>query len=126
MPRRRRSFHVDARESPADPWLKCSPGPVAVYYGWMPFLEFRYRKPACFWFAFTACSMMFAADKDFNGRWDIQVMNEPRARVWWLSVEGAGTHGIHGSFVGAPGGDVDAIPKIWIENGQLMWQFNKR
>jgi Domain of Unknown Function (DUF1080) len=92
----------------------------------MPFLEFRYRKPACFWFAFTACSMMFAADKDFNGRWDIQVMNEPRARVWWLSVEGAGTHGIHGSFVGAPGGDVDAIPKIWIENGQLMWQFNKR
>jgi hypothetical protein len=68
---------------------------------------------------------MQASDADFNGRWNLKVANEPRTRVWWLEVEGAGTRAIKGSFVGAPGGDVNVIPKIWIEKGELMWQFDK-
>ena len=68
---------------------------------------------------------MHAADTDFNGRWNLKVINEPRTRVWWLEVEGAGTSGIRGSFVGAPGGDVNSIPRIWIEKGDLLWQFEK-
>lgn len=66
-----------------------------------------------------------AAVTDFNGRWNLKVPNEPRTRVWWLEVEGAGTSAIRGSFVGAPGGDVNTIPRIWIEKGELLWQFEK-
>ena len=66
-----------------------------------------------------------AADTDFNGRWNLKVANEPSTRVWWLEVVDAGKPSIHGTFVGAPGGDVDKIPKIRIEKGQLVWQFDK-
>ena len=68
---------------------------------------------------------MNAADTDYNGRWNLKVANEPRTRVWWLEVEGAGTPKLRGSFVGAPGGDVNTIPKIRIEKGELVWQFEK-
>ncbi len=74
---------------------------------------------------FVVLTSMFAADSDFNGRWNLKVTNEPRTRVWWLEVEGAGTSAIRGSFVGAPGGDVNKIPRIWIEKGDLAWQFEK-
>lgn len=74
---------------------------------------------------FFLLTSMFAADSDFNGRWNLKVTNEPRTRVWWLEVEGAGTSAIRGSFVGAPGGDVNNIPRIWIEKGDLAWQFEK-
>ena len=74
---------------------------------------------------FSLLTSMFAADSDFNGRWNLKVTNEPRTRVWWLEVEGAGTSAIRGSFVGAPGGDVNKIPRIWIEKGDLAWQFEK-
>ncbi|HEY3743680.1 MAG TPA: DUF1080 domain-containing protein [Bryobacteraceae bacterium] len=70
-------------------------------------------------------SMNAAVDTDFNGRWNLKVTNEPRTRVWWLEVDDAGKPSIHGTFVGAPGGDVDKIPKIRIEKGQLVWQFEK-
>ena len=42
----------------------------------------------------------------FNGRWDITVPNESRARAWWLEVTGAGTPNLAGKFVGAPGGNM--------------------
>ncbi len=66
----------------------------------------------------------WAAGSDFNGRWDITVHNSPRGRAWWLQVEGAGTDGIRGKFVGFPGGDLNDIQKIWIENGQLAFTFD--
>ena len=66
------------------------------------------------------------ADSGFNGRWDITVPHEARARVWWLEVTGAGTPAIAGRFVGAPGGDMDAIPKIAVKDGQLEFVFEKR
>ena len=69
---------------------------------------------------------MHAADTDFNGRWILKVANEPRTRVWWLEVEGAGTSVIRGSFVGAPGGDVNKVAAFSIEKGELVWQFDRQ
>jgi len=64
------------------------------------------------------------ADTDFNGRWDITVLDSPRGRAWWLEVRGAGTPGIKGKFVGFPGGDLNDIQHIWIENGELRFTFD--
>lgn len=62
----------------------------------------------------------------FNGRWDITVPNESRARAWWLEVTGAGTPNLAGKFVGAPGGNMDVIPEISIKDGELEFIFNKQ
>lgn len=70
-------------------------------------------------------SVTFAADKDFNGRWNLMVDKEPRGRVWWLEVTGAGTPSIAGRFVGAPGGQMDPIPAIAIDGKQLKWTFER-
>ncbi len=64
------------------------------------------------------------ADTDFNGRWDITVLNSPRGRAWWVEVQGAGTPAIKGKFVGFPGGDLNEIQHIWIENGELRFTFD--
>jgi hypothetical protein len=66
----------------------------------------------------------FSADTDFNGRWDITVLQSPRGRAWWLEVQGAGTPGIKGRFVGFPGGDMNDIQHIGIENGELWFTFD--
>ena len=65
-----------------------------------------------------------SSDTDFNGRWDITVHNAPRGRAWWLEVEGAGTPGIRGKFIGFPGGDLNDIQHIWIENGELRFTYD--
>lgn len=75
-------------------------------------------------FAFSV-SLCFAADKDFNGRWNISVPNEARGRSWWLEVSGAGTSKIAGRFVGAPGGQMDKIPEISIDHKELRWTFER-
>lgn len=64
------------------------------------------------------------ADTDFNGRWDITVLDSPRGRAWWLEVRDAGTPGIKGKFVGFPGGDLNDIQHIWIEKGELHFTFD--
>jgi hypothetical protein len=66
------------------------------------------------------------AARQFNGRWDITVPNESRARAWWLEVTGAGTPSIAGKFVGAPGGQMDVIPNISMKNGELEFVFDRR
>ncbi len=66
-----------------------------------------------------------AADSDFNGRWDIRVTDEARNRAWWLEVTGAGTPNPQGRFVGAPGGNMDPIPEIAVQNGVLTFAFNR-
>ena len=73
---------------------------------------------------FLAVSLAaMAADSGFNGRWDLSVSNEPRARVWWLEVTGAGTPNIAGRFVGAPGGGMDPISQIAVNNGELEFSL---
>ena len=57
---------------------------------------------------------------NFDGRWILSVKGEPRGRVWWLKVDGA-----KGEFVGAPGGQLDAIPKLTFEGDELRWEFDK-
>lgn len=75
-------------------------------------------------FLFAAAPLL-AADASFNGRWDIEVPNEPRHHAWWLEVTGAGTADMKGRFVGFPGGDMNDIQKIWIENGVLHFTFDR-
>lgn len=67
-----------------------------------------------------------AADKDFNGRWNIRVMDPGRGRAWWLEVNGAGTPSLSGRFVGAPGGNMDNIPEMAMKNGELEFVFVRR
>jgi hypothetical protein len=66
----------------------------------------------------------FANDSQWNGRWDITVPHESRSRAWWLEVTGAGSPGIKGRFVGFPGGDLNDIPQLRIENGELHFGFD--
>ena len=76
----------------------------------------------------AAAAVCSAAEspKGFNGSWDITVPHEARARAWWLQVTGAGTADIAGSFVGAPGGQLDLIPQIAIQDGELVFAFPDR
>jgi hypothetical protein len=48
-----------------------------------------------------------------------------RTRAWWLEVVGAGTDAPKGRFVGAPGGQLDDIPKISIYDGELRFVFER-
>lgn len=66
-----------------------------------------------------------AGEKDFNGRWNLTVEKEPRGRAWWLEVSGAGSGKLAGRFVGAPGGQMDAIPAIAFEGKELVWSFER-
>ncbi|MBI4876336.1 MAG: DUF1080 domain-containing protein [Acidobacteria bacterium] len=72
-----------------------------------------------------AAGATLGADKDFDGRWDIEVLNEARSRAWWLEVTGAGTANLKGRFVGAPGGDMNDIPEISIQDGELQFVFKR-
>lgn len=67
-----------------------------------------------------------ASDAQFNGRWDIKVSGEPSNRAWWLEVEGAGTGNLKGKFVGFPGGDLNVIPSMAIEGGELRFSFARK
>ncbi len=68
---------------------------------------------------------LLAADASFNGRWDITVTGEPRGRAWWLEVSGAGTPDLAGKFVGFPGGDMNRIEQITLQNGELRFTFDR-
>jgi hypothetical protein len=66
-------------------------------------------------------------DAQFNGRWDISVNGDStRGRAWWLEVTGAGTDNLRGKFIGAPGGQLDEIPKLSIQDGELRFVFDKK
>lgn len=80
---------------------------------------------------FTSAVLLLAAtlsakDSDFNGRWNLDVKNEARSRVWWLEVEGAGGKAPKGKFVGAPGGDMDVIPALKVDGGELRFEFERK
>lgn len=66
----------------------------------------------------------FAGEAQFNGRWDITVPQEPRARAWWMEIDGAGTSSLKGKFVGFPGGDMNDIPQLTIQSGELRFAFD--
>jgi hypothetical protein len=66
----------------------------------------------------------FAGDEQFNGRWDINPIHEPRHRAWWLEVSGAGTGALKGRFVGFPGGNTNDIPQMSISGGELAFRWD--
>jgi len=65
------------------------------------------------------------APSDFNGRWDITVNEQNRKRAWWLEVLGADTPHPSGSFIGAPGGGLDNLTDLKIQNGELSFSFTR-
>ena len=74
--------------------------------------------------AFCCCAASID-DQQFNGRWDITISGE-RDRAWWLEVNGAGTSTPKGKFVGAPGGQLDDIPKLSVSDGELRFALERR
>jgi hypothetical protein len=68
-----------------------------------------------------ASGFALAADRDFNGRWDITAMTKPRPRAWWLELNGAGTSSVAGKFVSAYAGDMNTIDTISVDNGELRF-----
>ncbi len=68
----------------------------------------------------------FAADKDFNGRWDIKVDNNANRRAWWLEVNGAGTPKMSGKFISALGGDLNIIDNLAVKDGTLSFSFERK
>src|SRR3989442_10390235 len=78
-----------------------------------------------FLFLLLLTAPAWAGDEQFNGRWDIRVINEPRNRAWWLEVNGAGTGALKGRFVGFPGGDTNDIPEIAISGGELTFKWDR-
>ena len=82
-------------------------------------------KLGCFAVAFASFAGALD-DQQFNGRWDIAVSGDPRAKAWWLEVAGAGTENVKGKLVGAPGGQLDDIPKITIFDGELRFSFERK
>ena len=71
-----------------------------------------------------ACLASNSEDQQFNGRWDISVKGDS-SKAWWLEVSGAGTDNIKGKFVGAPGGQLDEVPKISVYEGELRFSFDR-
>lgn len=79
-------------------------------------------------FTLLACSLTaIAADKDFNGRWDLIVHNNPNCTVtcaWWLEVTGAGTPEVKATFVGFPDGSLHELPDLTIRDGVLHFAWD--
>jgi len=72
------------------------------------------------------CGVAQAGEPRFNGRWNITVPGESRARAWWLEITGAGGLDVKGRFVGAPGGQMDTIPQIRVApDGELVFVFER-
>jgi Domain of Unknown Function (DUF1080) len=76
------------------------------------------------WLPLVLLLPAFAGDAQFNGRWDITVPQESRSRAWWLEVSGAGTPSLRGKFVGFPGGNMNDIPHLSIQEGELRFSFD--
>jgi hypothetical protein len=78
--------------------------------------------------ALLAAGCLYSAPnpKEYNGRWDITVNDHERKRAWWLEVQGAETGSPTGSFIGAPGGGLDQIKNMKLDNGELTWSFEKK
>jgi Domain of Unknown Function (DUF1080) len=80
--------------------------------------------------AACACVALFASsdDQQFNGRWNITAADNPRPRVWWLEVSGAGIANVQpkGRFLGNPVAQVEEIPKISILDGEMRFGVERK
>ena len=69
----------------------------------------------------VAAAAAFAAESDYDGRWDINVAAGTTPRAWWLELNGVGTANATGRFVSAYNGDLNTIDSIAVENGELKF-----
>ena len=81
------------------------------------------------WSAVLACVQIAgAADRDFNGRWDLTVHNNPGCTVtcaWWLEVDGAGTPAQKVIFVGFSDGSLHELPDATFKDGVLHFAYDR-
>jgi len=73
-------------------------------------------------------TIAWAADSDFNGRWDITVHGNTDCTVtcaWWLEVTGAGTPQLKGVFVGFPDGSLHELPDLAVRDGVLRFAWDR-
>jgi hypothetical protein len=82
-------------------------------------------KRIVFAFVYFAATLL-AANRDFNGRWDITVPENDRRRAWWLEVMNAESGKPSGSFVSAYAGDLNKIDEASIDNGELHLIFRSK
>src|SRR5947199_7868201 len=78
--------------------------------------------------ALTASLPCFPVENNpssLNGRWDLTVPANERKRAWWLEIKGADTPHPSGSFIGAPGGNLDRITNLAVTDGEARWSFGK-
>ena len=62
----------------------------------------------------------YAADSDFNGRWDLTTTTA-RPRGWWVELNGVGTPQANGTFISAYAGDLNKINSISVSGGEVTW-----
>jgi Domain of Unknown Function (DUF1080) len=73
-----------------------------------------------------------AAEADFNGRWDIEVLAKAAdiqfttTKAWWLGITGAGTPEMKIQFVGSPDGSLDDITEAKVEGNVLHFIWTPR
>src|SRR5580693_3061512 len=73
-----------------------------------------------------------AAEADFNGRWDIEVLAKAAdiqfttTKAWWLGITGAGTPEMKIQFVGSPDGSLDDITEAKVEGNVLDFTWTPR
>ena len=65
-----------------------------------------------------------AADQDFNGRWDLTALTQPRPRAWWLELTGVGSSDPTGKFVSAYNGDLNTVNNITLVNGEIRFTIH--
>ena len=76
--------------------------------------------------AITLVRTARAAEADFNGRWDIEVLAKAAdikfttTKAWWLGITGAGTPEMKIQFVGSPDGSLDDITEAKVEGKVTM------
>src|SRR6202161_579223 len=80
----------------------------------------------------TLANTARAAEADFNGRWDIEVLAKAAdiqfttTKAWWLGITGAGTPEMKIQFVGSPDGSLDDISEAKVEGDVLHFTWTPR
>jgi len=73
-----------------------------------------------------------AAEADFNGRWDIEVLAKAAdiqfttTKAWWLGITGAATPAMKIQFVGSPDGSLDDITEATVQGDVLHFAWTPR
>jgi Domain of Unknown Function (DUF1080) len=65
-----------------------------------------------------------AKDQDFNGRWDLTAVTQPRPKAWWLELIGVGSAEPTGRFVSAYNGDMNTVSNITLVNGEIRFTID--